>query len=133
MIGYSLGATVMLQLGAFQFSVNTAAYQELSRKSNYRWAQQDLYGRIPGQQYTGPGVETISLQGTVYTEYRGGIGQIESMRAQARRGKPLLLINGYGGLMGRWVITDIEEGQKVFAAFGRPRKQDFTLQLTRFS
>lgn len=133
MIGYTLGATIMMQLGSFQFSVNTAAYQELKRRSEYRWPKQDLYGRRPGRQFTGPGDESMTITGTIFTEYRGGLGQIEQMRAQAGRGQPLLLVNGYGGLMGRWVIESIEEGQKVFAAFGRPRKQDFALQLARFS
>jgi phage protein U len=132
MIGYQLGAPVMLKLGAYQFSIKTAAYQEFSRSTEYRWPQQDVYGKQPALQFTGPGSETITLSGTIYTEYRGGLGQIESMRSEAGKGQPLAMINGYGGNMGRWVIEGIEEKQATFAAFGRPRKQDFTVKLKRY-
>lgn len=131
MIGYSLGGTVMMQLGSFQFSVNTAAYQELRRRTAYTWASQDRFGRSPNLQFTGPGEDTITLSGVIYTEYRGGIGQLDAMRGMASRGMPLLLVDGYGRLLGRWAILSVEEGQTVFAAFGRPRKQEFTLQLQR--
>ncbi len=131
MIGYSLGASVMLQLGSFQFSVNTAAYQELRRRTEYRWPSQDRFGKMPALQFTGPGGDSITLTGVIFTEYRGGTGQVERMRAQAGRGKPLLLVDGYGRIMGRWVVESIEETQSTFAAFGRPRKQQFTVQLSR--
>lgn len=132
MIGYQLGAPVMLKLGAYQFSVTSAAYQELARTNEYRWPQQDVYGKQPALQFTGPGSESVTLSGSIFTEYRGGLGQIEAMRAEAGKGQPLSMINGYGGNMGRWVIEGIEEKQTTFAAFGRPRKQDFTLKLKRF-
>lgn len=132
MIGYQLGAPAMLKLGAYQFSITGAAYQELARTNEYRWPQQDVYGKQPVLQFTGTGSESITLSGSIFTEYRGGLGQIEAMRAEAGKGQPLSMINGYGGNMGRWVIEGIEEKQGTFAAFGRPRKQDFTLKLKRF-
>jgi phage protein U len=131
MIGYSLGATVMMQLGSFQFSINTAAYKELRRRTDYRWAAQDRFGQLAALQYTGPGSDSIALSGVVYGDYRGGTGQIEAMRSVAGQGFPQLLIDGYGNLLGRWVIDGIEESQTVFAAAGRPRKQEFTLQLRK--
>lgn len=131
MIGYSLGATVMMMLGSYQFSLNTAAYQELRRRTEYSWPSQDRFGKTPTRQFTGPGNDSITLTGVIFTEFRGGTSQIERMRSQAGRGEPLMLIDGYGRIMGRWVVESIEEGQSVFAAFGRARKQEFTLQLSR--
>lgn len=131
MIGYSLGSTVMMQLGGYQFSINTAAYQELRRRTEYRWPSQDKFGRSPTRQYTGPGDDSITLNGVIFTEYRGGTGQLDEMRSQAEIGLPLLLVDGYGRIMGWWVIESIDETQSTFAAFGRPRKQEFTIQLTR--
>lgn len=132
MIGYSTGPTVMMQLGSFQFSITTAAYQELRRRTEWRWPSQDLYGRLPALQYTGPGADTMTLTGTIYTEYRGGTGQLNAMRTLAGRGRPQLLVEGTGRILGRWVIEGIDEGQSVFAGEGRPRKQEFTLQLRKF-
>lgn len=132
MNGLILGLTVMMQLGRYQFGISTAAYQELTRRSEWRWPAQERFGRKPQLQYTGPGVETITLTGTIMTEWRGGTGQLGAMRAMADIGSPQLLIDGYGNLMGRWVIESIEEKQSTFAAFGRPRKQDFTMTLKSF-
>lgn len=133
MIGHVIGSPVMMMLGSFQFGIPTAAYQELTRRSNYRWPQQDLFGRRPAVQFTGEGDETMTLSGVIYPEFRGGTGQIEQMRALAGRGVPQLLVSGLGKIMGRWVIEAVEEKQETFAAFGLPRKQEFTLQLKRFS
>lgn len=133
MIGHIIGAPVMMQLGSFQFGIPTAAYQELNRRTAYRWAQQDLYGRLPGLQNTGPGEDTMTLSGVIYPEYRGGFTQVEQMRSLAGRGQPQLLVSGTGQIMGRWVIESVEEKQGTFAAFGLARKQEFTLQLKRFS
>lgn len=133
MNGHILGAPVMMQLGSFQFSITTAAYQELSRRTAYRWAQQDLYGRLPGLQFTGPGEDTMTLPGVIYPEYRGGTGQLNQMRSLAGRGTPLMMVSGVGQIMGRWVIESVDEKQAAFFAYGVPRKQEFTLQLKRFS
>ena len=130
-IGVTLVSTVMMQLGPYQFKINTAAYQELRRSCEYRWASQDRFGKRPALQFTGPGGDTVTLSGVILTEYRGGVGQIERMRAVARTGLPQMLIDGYGRLYGTFVIESIEETQSVFAAFGRPRKQDFTITLRR--
>lgn len=131
MIGYSLGATVMMQLGSFQFGINTAAYQELRRRTAYSWASQERFGKSANRQFTGPGDDSMTLSGVIYTEFRGGIRQLDAMRQLASRGRPMLLIDGYGRVMGHWIVESIEEGQTVFAAFGRPRKQEFTMQLVR--
>ncbi|MDO4231313.1 MAG: hypothetical protein Q4D19_04200 [Lautropia sp.] len=36
-IAYAIGTPVMLQLGAFQFGINTTAYQGISRSDGWRW------------------------------------------------------------------------------------------------
>ncbi|MBL0492682.1 phage tail protein [Aeromonas veronii] len=131
MIGLSLGPSVMMQLGAFQFSISTAAYQELTRRSEYRWASQDRFGKQPNLQYTGPASEAISLVGVIYPDYKGG-GQLDKMRQLAGGGQPLNLVGGAGQMMGRWVIESLEEKQGTFAAAGAPRKQEFTIALKRF-
>lgn len=131
MIGQSLGPTVMLQLGSFQFSITTAAYQELRRRTEYRWASQDRFGKMPALQFTGPGADAITLTGTIYTEFRGGTGQLEALRNLAALGLPQLLVDGTGSLLGRWVIEGVEEGQSVFAGQGVARKQQFTVNIRK--
>lgn len=132
MSSYKIGAGVMMQLGDFQFGINTAAFQTLKRSTEYRWPTQERFGMGPVSQFVGLGNETVSLPGVIYTEWRGGLGQIAGMRAAAEQGEPLLMVDGRGNMMGRWVIERVEEEQAIFADAGVPRRQDFTLQLHRY-
>ena len=125
-------ADVMMKLGQFTFSVDTAAYQSLNRVTEYRWAQQDRIGQRPALQDVGPGSDTMNLHGVIYPAHKGGLGQIDTMRSEAGKGKPLILVDGRGRVHGRWVIERVEEEQGVFAAAGAPRKQNFRMQLRKY-
>ncbi|ETX03575.1 MAG: tail protein (plasmid) [Candidatus Entotheonella factor] len=122
----------MLALGDFRFAVDTAAYQTLQRTSAYRWPGQERLAREPALQFTGPGTETLTLDGVIYPAFRGGLGQLDAMREMAARGEPLLLVDGLGQVRGQWVITQIEESQSHFLPKGIPRKMTFTLSLQRY-
>lgn len=125
-------ANIMMKLGRFTFSVDTAAYQSLTRSSEYRWPSQDLIGKQPVLQAVGPGAETINLEGSIYPAHQGGTGQLDDMRAEAGRMEPLILVDGRGFVHGRWVIERVEESQSVFAQGGAPRKQTFQLKLRKY-
>lgn len=131
-LAFSIGQTVMMSLGNFQFGIATAAYQELTRCTEYKWVTQDRFQSEPALQFIGWGGETMSLPGVIYPEYRGGLGQIDAMRALADLADPLLMIDGTGKVIGDWVIERIEEKQQTFAAFGVPRKIEFTISLRKF-
>jgi phage protein U len=122
----------MMILGSFQFSINSAAYQDLTRSTEYRWTAQDVFGVLPRLQFTGAGADSVTLEGSIFPEYRGGLGQLDQMRALAGRGRPQRMIDGNGKILGRYVIERVQEKQTIFAAFGVPKRQDFTLQLKRF-
>lgn len=131
-LGYVIGTPVMMQLGGFQFGINTAAFQSLARSNEWRWPSQDRFGKPPVLQHVGQGAETITLPGVIYPEWRGGLGQLDAMRAQAGKGQPLTMVDGQGRMMGLWAIERIDEKQAIFADAGMPRKVEFTLQLRRF-
>ncbi|WP_321392861.1 phage tail protein [Emcibacter sp.] len=119
----------MMALGEFRFSVNTAAFQELRRVSQYNWQSQNVVGSNPVLQFTGAGEQTITLPGVIYPEYKGGLGQLDTMRALAGKGEPLIMMDGLGRNMGKWVIVTVEETQTRFIESGIPLKQQFTLSL----
>lgn len=123
---------VMLALGEYRFGLSTAAYQELERTKAWRWQSVERIGVMPAMQYTGPGEETIELSGVVYPHFRGGLGQIESMRAEAGKGEPLMLVDGQGKVWGKYVVTQIREGQKTLFSNGVPRMQEFSLSLQSY-
>jgi phage protein U len=123
---------MMLALGPYRFSLNTSAYQSLKRSSEYRWPSTPRIGKEPLLQAIGPGCDHIDLDGVIYPHFRGGLGQINAMRDSAQRQEPLMLINGQGNVLGRFVITQIEESQNTFLADGAPRKIEFRLSLERY-
>jgi hypothetical protein len=125
-------ATVMMALGAFRFGVTTGSYQSLRRTAEFRWSSQDRLGRDPALQFTGPGSEEITLEGTIHPHYRGGLRQIEFMRAAARTGQPMMLVDGLGFVFRRWAITSVEETRTVLMADGAPRQIDFRITLRAY-
>lgn len=129
MNGLIYGVTTMMRLGGFSFGIMTAAYQRLQRTTTYRYAKQERFGQHSAIQYTGPGEDTMTLEGVIYPSFRGGMGQVSRLRALAATGQPQIMIDGLGNYLGRWVIESVGEGQGTFAAFGIARKQEFTVQL----
>ena len=130
-----MARTYMARLGQFQFSINTAAFQQLQRRSSYEWQAKKRIGRKPAQQHTGNGADEITLSGEIYPHYRGGLGQVGRMREQASRGEPLPLVYAFeqfGQYCGRWCITGIDETRTVFFDNGMPRKIEFSLSLVEY-
>ncbi len=123
---------IMMALGDFRFEVGTAAYQQLSRSQSYRWEKQGRIGRLPAMQFTGADLQTVEMNGAIYSAFRGGLGQIQAMRKMAGKGEPLDLVDGTGKVWGLYVILDVAEDQSVFLDDGRPRRIDFTLKLSEY-
>ncbi|RJF82341.1 phage tail protein [Azospirillum cavernae] len=119
-------------LGDFRFEIGTAAYQKLQRTQGFRWEKQDRIGRAPALQFTGPDLIAVELEGTIYTAFKGGLGQVLKMRELAAKGEPQDLVDGTGKVWGPYVILDVAETQSVFLADGRPRRIDFTVKLQEY-
>ncbi|MGX9427972.1 phage tail protein [Bradyrhizobium sp. LeoA1S1] len=126
-------STVLLALGAYRFSVNTGGYQKIERSSAWRWPATDRIGVAPAKQYVGPGEDSITIEGTIYPHYRGGLRQIDQMRAQAGLGQPLPLTTGFGRYLGMYVIEKIRESQETLMSDGAPRKIEFTIELGAYA
>jgi len=122
----------MMALGGFRFGVNAASYQRLRRAAEYRWATLDRAGRMPAAQFLGPGAQTILLEGTIYPHFKGGLRQVEGMRALAGTGQPMMLVDGLGWVLHRWCILRIEENRGTFMADGAARRIDFEVELQTY-
>lgn len=122
----------MMALGSYRFSIDSAAYQELKHSQAYRWQAQERLQRRPAMQFLGAGEESIELSGLIYPHFNGGLEQLDTMRAEASKGQPLLLVDGLGFVWGQWVITQIDEGQSFFQGNGQPLKQSFQLKLVNY-
>lgn len=126
-------APVLLSLGGFKFSLNTAAFTERRRKTGYRWAAQERIGGHDTLQFTGWEADTIELPGVVYPEFRGvGTTQIGNLRTLANGGIPVRMVTSDGRNFGEWVIEEIEDTQSYFTPTGDFLKQEFTIKLRRY-
>lgn len=123
---------VMMALGDYRFSLNTAAYQDLRRRNSWRWPTVDRIGARPASQFVGPGEDCVTMSGVIYPHFKGGLGQLAAMRTEADKGEPLMLVDGTGQVWGKYVITDLEEGQAVFFSNGAPRSQTFDITLQAY-
>ncbi|MFD2177735.1 phage tail protein [Veronia pacifica] len=122
---------MMLMLGRYRFSLDTAAYEGKSRETRYRWGEQARLVERPALQFIGPGEDKLDIDGIIYPYYRGGLGQLETLRREAGRGEPLLLVEGTGKVLGRWVIDVVRENQRTFAKDGTPAAIRFSLTLRK--
>ncbi|TWR92106.1 phage tail protein [Pseudomonas saxonica] len=116
----------------FYFNLDTAAFDELKRSSEYRWASQERLSRRPAQQAVGMGEERITLSGSIFGGFKGGIKQLDTLRSIGAQLQPLGLITGYGDVLGNWCLKNIEEEQSALLQGGIPRKQGFTLEFVRY-
>jgi phage protein U len=115
----------------FVFGIKTAAYDRLQRMTSWNWPAQERAGRRPALQYTGPGEDSITLDGTVYTE-KAGLGQMDALRAMGDSGQPHIMVDQYGNVLGKWCVLSVKENQSSFFWDGAPRKQEFSVQLTAY-
>lgn len=123
---------IMMALGDYRFSLSTAAYDSLKRTDSWRWATQERLTRAPAKQFMGRGDTKISLDGTIYPHYRGGLGQLARMRVEADKGTPLILVDGLGNVWGKFVIEEVQETTTHHMANGVPLKIDFNLNITAY-
>lgn len=130
---------VLMQLGDFAFAINDVAPQTIGRSTEYRWAWIDLLGAEAAGQFTGPGADTISLEGVFYPEFASSFfsGQfardpLEPLRAIAAAGKPVALVDGLGKNHGQWVVTNVGDTKGPFFQQGVARKIAFTVSLRKW-
>ncbi|MBN3862089.1 phage tail protein [Pseudomonas frederiksbergensis] len=116
----------------YYFNLDTAAFDELRRSTEFRWASQERLGRRPAQQAVGIGEEKITLKGAIFPGFKGGIKQLDTLRSLGAQLKPLTLTTGYGDVLGTWCLKNVEEEQSALLQGGIPRKQAFTLEFARY-
>lgn len=122
---------MLLALGMFVFSIDTLAFDDLSRRASWRHATSPRIGARDATQFTGPGEETISLPGSVFNEIADGRVSIDQLRAMANSGEAWSLVDGRGYVYGAFVITTIDDRAKAFFPDGTPRQIDFSIDLLR--
>ncbi|MGY1952494.1 phage tail protein [Pseudomonas pergaminensis] len=116
----------------FYFNLDTAAFDELRRQTEFRWSSQERLSRRPAQQAVGMGEEKLSLKGAIFPTFKGGLKQLDTLRSIGAQLLPLNLTTGYGVVLGTWCLRSLEEEQGALLAGGIPRKQTFSLEFSRY-
>lgn len=120
----------MMIFGEFIFSIPTATYQQLQRKTSWRYGKNDRFGDMPAYQFLGRGEDSITLEGSIVPEF-GSQLSLTALRAMGDIGKSFPLISGSGKVFGLYKLDDMNETQTYFFKDGQPSKVDFTLTLTQ--
>lgn len=122
---------MMMALGLFVFSLDTAPYQEFQRQVGWRHPSNNRVGRRPAHQYAGPDDETITLSGRLMPELTGGEWTLAVLELMGDTGSAYTLIEGTGRYYGQFVIESLDTKRTYFFQDGAARVADFTLKLTR--
>ncbi len=123
----------MMALGNFVFATDTTNYQSISRKRDWRFDETDRFNARPATQFLGIGGDNITLSGTIWSGYFGRLSAIEDLAAIADTGGQHPLINSDGQSLGDFIIKSIGNDGSYLLDNGKPRKCDFTIELTRVS
>lgn len=121
----------MLALGLFVFGIETLAYQELQRRTEYRHGAAERLGAAPAWQFLGPGADTITLPGLLLPELVGDYASIDSLREMGATGEAWPLVLPDGRILGQYFIRMVEERQSNFLPGGAPRRIEFGIDLER--
>lgn len=130
-----MARTMMAQLGDFEFSLESAPFQNFDRSTTFKWASVDRIGTKPALQFTGQDAQTITLAGVIYPHFKGGLGQIEYLRSMASDGAPYdfyITNEKVGDYLGLYVIESLRENRTIFFENGAPRKIEFTISLKEY-
>ncbi|MCQ4321468.1 phage tail protein [Stutzerimonas stutzeri] len=122
---------MMMALGMFIFSLETLAYQEFQRQTEWRHGSTSRIGTNPARQYMGRGDDSITLPGVLLPGLAGSQLSLDALRTMADTGKAWPLVEGTGKIYGTWIIESLSETRTLFFRDGQARRIEFTLLLKR--
>lgn len=122
---------MMMSLGMFIFSLPTLAYQDLARRTDWRFSTTSRVGARAASQGVGPGEDRITLTGVLLPDVAGDMASIDTLRRMGDTLDAHRLVDGLGRQLGDWVIDSIDETQSNFFEDGVARKTDFKLDIHR--
>ncbi|WP_223306982.1 phage tail protein [Citrobacter sp. S-77] len=127
-------ARVMMMLGDFAFSVDTAAYNQLAREAAWKWSEQGRIGQQSLLQYTGKNGRTVRVEGESHAFFgKSGTEAVDTLYDIADRAEPLLLVSGEGDVLGWWVVERFSDSTDRFLPGGGHRNKKWTLEMKHYA
>jgi uncharacterized protein len=122
---------MLLALGMFDFAIDTALFNQLQRRRNWRHPSGERVGARPASQYAGPGEDVITLGGLLAPGQIGHAEALDDIALMADAGAAYPLLDGEGYVYGAYVITDLDETKRNFLVDGQALTVDFVITLKR--
>lgn len=136
----------LLMWGGFIFQLSTLAFNRLTLTDSWNWATQSRIGRRDSLQYTGKKTATLRFSCELYDDFvdTSGLSElipevgtwqdanndpVEWLRHQADTRTPLMLVTGYGRVLGLWVLTQLDQSVDEFRGAGEFQHQMVALAL----
>ncbi|HCN6453366.1 TPA: phage tail protein [Escherichia coli] len=127
-------ARVMLMLGDFAFSVDTTAYNQLTREAGWTWSEQARIGQQSLLQYTGKNGRTVRLEGESHAFLgKSGTEAVNTLYDLANKAEPQLLVSGEGDVLGLWVVERFSDSTDRFLPGGGHRNKKWSLELKHYA
>jgi len=126
-------AKVMMMLGDFAFSIDTTAYQQLTREAQWRWAEQARIGKQDLLQYVGKSARTVRLEGQSHAFFRNGVDSVNDLFDIGENAAPQQLVSGAGDVLGWWVMVDFSDVTTRFLPGGGQRNKNWTVTLKYYA
>jgi phage protein U len=120
---------VLMSLGLFVFSTRSAPFESVERITRWNHAKKARFGQYDSSQYTGPGDDKITINGSIAPTIAGSPKNLLTLVKMAQSGKAWTMISGLGTPMGNWKILELKETRKHLLDDGQARLIEFTLQL----
>jgi phage protein U len=122
---------MLMGLGQFVFDMNTLAFQQLQRKTQWKHRANSRVGARDARQFTGLGDDTFTISGVLAPELTGTLSSLDELRAMGDTGDAYVLIDGAGTVYGAYLIEDLSADGTHIGMDGQPRRVDFSISLTR--
>jgi len=122
---------MLLAIGMFDFSIDTALFNQLQRRRNWRHPSGDRVGARAASQFAGPGDDIITLGGLLAPGQIGHAEALDDVALMADAGAAYPLLDGEGYVYGAYVITDLDETKRNFLFEGQALTVDFVITLKR--
>lgn len=124
---------IMMMLGDFAFSIDTTAYNQLTREAQWRWGEQERIGKQDILQYTGKPGRTVTFTGATHAFFRNGALASDDLFDLAEQARPQQLVSGYGDVLGWWVITQFSDSTTRFLPGGGHRNRTWTMTIKHYA
>jgi phage protein U len=122
----------LLAIGLFIFGTDRTSYQELQRRTDWKWEGAPRFGARDALQFTGPGEDIITINGVLVPEIAGSYADLARLREMGDSGEVQDVLLGDGTVVGQFVIGTVDHREQHIIKGGRARLYDFVVDLRAY-